>query len=532
MRITFFVTQIFRALRRMTAGTLALWATMSGASLAETATIGLSVAPSTLDPQLSLLTSDVGIYRHIYGSLVRVGSDNQIVLDLATAYRPLDDTTWEFKLRKHVKFHDGSDFDADDVVFTLARLGTVPGHDGLAAEYVSAITQTEVVDPHTIRFKTAQVTPDLPRRLAQISIISNQLPDGVTSARFNAGLAAIGTGPFKYVDWQRGNQLVLDRYDDYWGAPADFARVSLRTMTNPAARVAALQAGDVDMIDNVPPLDARRLMARDDVRLAMIGSGRTHFLQFDTISDVPPLTTDAQGNALNTNPYADIRVRTALSLAINRDLIVARIMDGFAEVISQGIPKGFEGYDPQIAFPVHDVARARTLLAEAGYPDGFGLTLGCPNDRYVNDAALCQAIGQMWSKIGLKVTVETLPKSVYFKKMLASEFPAHLLGWGNTAGSSVSFLRSVIGTLDKAAGRGSYNRSYSNPELDAQIDKAVVTVDQAARVRLLQKAMATAVAQYAFLPLHVNKVIAATRKGLTYKPQVDENTNAVSLRRE
>ncbi len=525
MRVTFFV-------RRMVAGTLALWVTMSGASLAETATIGLSTAPSTLDPQLSLLTSDVGIYRHIYGSLVRVDNDNQIVLDLASAYRPIDNTTWEFKLRKEVKFHDGSNFDADDVVFTLARLGTVPGHDGLAAEYVRPITHTKIVDTHTLRFKTAQATPDLPRRLAQISIISNELPDDVTSAQFNAGLAAIGTGPFKYVDWQRGNQLVLDRYDGYWGAPADFERVVLRTMTNPAARVAALQAGDVDMIDRVPPLDARRLMARDDVRLAMTGSGRTHFLQFDTTSDVPPLTTDAEGNPLNTNPYANIRVRTALSLAINRDLIVARIMDGFAEVISQGVPKGFEGYAPQITLPLYDVTRAKALLAEAGFPDGFSLTLGCPNDRYVNDAALCQAVGQMWSRIGINVTVETFPKSVYFKKMLAGEFPAHLLGWGNTTGSSTSFLKSVIGTPDKIAGRGSYNRSYSNPELDAQIDKAASTVDQVARVKLLQGIMATTVAQQAFLPLHVNKVIVATRKGLTYKPQVDENTNAMNLRRE
>ena len=132
----------------------------------------------------------------------------------------------------------------------------------------------------------------------------------------------------------------------------------------------------------------------------------------------------------------------------------------------------------------------------------------------------------------MDVTVETMPKSVYFKKMLAGDFPAHLLGWGNTAGNSVSFLKSVVGSRDKKAGRGSYNPSYANPELDALIDRAASTVETGARVRLLQEAMAVAVRQQAFLPLHVNKVIVATRKGLTYRPQVDENINAVNLRKE
>ena len=506
--------------------------TMTIAASAETATIGVSIAPSTLDPQLSLLTSDVGIYRHIYGSLVKVDSNNQVVLDLATDYRPIDDHTWEFNLREGVKFHDGSDFDAGDIVFTLERMGTVPGHDGLAAQYVAPITDVEVVDPHTILLKTDEVTPDVPKRMAQISIISDELPKDVTSAQFNSGEAAIGTGPFKYVDWQRGDKLVLERYDGYWGEPSDFERVELRTMTNPATRVAALEAGDIHMVDNISPLDAQRLMDRDDVNVALANSGRTHFLQFDTTSDVPPLTHAKNGEVLEENPFADIRVREALSLAVSRELIVERIMDGFAQAISQGVPEGFEGYDPDIDMPAYDVDRAKALLAEAGYPDGFATTLACPNDRYVNDAALCQAIGQMWSRIGMEVTVDTTPKAVYFKKMLDGEFPAHLLAWGNTAGDSISFLKSIAGTPDKAAGRGSYNRSYSNPELDTLIDKAASTVDEAERVELLQEAMRIAVDEQVFMPLHVNNVIAATRKGLTYTPQMDENTNAMNLRKE
>lgn len=506
--------------------------TSAGTVTAETATIGISISPSNLDPQLSLLTSDVGIYRHIYGSLVKVDSNNQVVKDLATDYHPVDDHTWEFKLRKGVKFHDGSDFDAKDVVFTLDRLGTVPGHDGLAAQYVSPITGTEVVDPYTILLKTEQMTPDIPKRLAQISIISNELPEDVTSAQFNSGEAAIGTGPFKYVDWQRGNQLVLERNDEYWDKPSAFERVVLRTMSKSATRVAALEAGDIDMVDNVPPLDAKRLMKRDDVTVELGRSGRVHFLQFDTTSEVPPLTSDTQGEPLEENPYADLRVRKALSMAISRDLIVDRIMNGFAEVVSQGVPKGFEGYNPDIEKPVYDPEHAQTLLAEAGYPDGFALTLGCPNDRYVNDAEICQAIGQMWSRIGLEVTVDTSPKSVYFQKLLAGDYPAHLLAWGNTAGDSISVLKAIAGTPNKKQGRGSYNRSYSDSDLDELIDEAASTVDKQTRVDRLQHAMSVAIEDEVFLPLHVNNVIAATREGLTYTPQMDENTNAMNLRRK
>ena len=516
---------------------LAIVATVSLVALgnlakAETATIGAAISPSTLDPQLSLLTSDVGYYRHIFDSLFRVDSNSQIVPGLATDYRVVDDTTWELKLRKGIKFHDGSEFDAQDVVFTLKRLGTVPGHDGLAAQYVSPIKETTIVDPHTIRFKTAGPTPDLPKRLAQISIISNTLPENVTSESFNNGKAAIGTGPFKFVEWRRGDQFVLARNDDYWGGKPQFDRVVFKTMSNAATRVAALEAGDVDMIDNVPPLDAKRLKGKANLNLVQANSGRVHFLQFDSVSKAPPLTTAIDGSALQKNPFADNRVRTALNLAISRDLIVDRVMDSFAIKSNQGVPKGFEGFSPRIADPKYDVQAAKKLLAEAGYPNGFATTLGCPNDLYVNDAAICQAIGQMWSRLGLKVNVDTAPKAVFFKRLYDSEFPVHLLAWGNTAGDSISFLKAVVGTPDKPNGRGSQNRNYSKPELDPLIDEAALTMDDKVRVERLQKAMEIAIADNAILPLHTTTVLAATKKGLTYQPQADETTLAIELRKQ
>ncbi|CCE97029.1 ABC transporter substrate-binding protein [Sinorhizobium fredii] len=518
---------------RLLAAALASFSTFATTfAFAETLTIGSSVTPSALDPQLSLLTSDVGYYRHIFDPLFKVDTQLQLQPGLATEAKALDDTTWEIKLRSGVKFHDGSEFDADDVVFSLKRLGTVPGNDGLAAQYVSPIKDISVIDAHTLRLTTDGPTPDIPKRLAQISILSAGIGDSVTSEDFNTGKAAVGTGPFKLVEWRRGDQLVLARNDAYWGEKSQFDRVVFKAMTNPATRVAALEAGDVDMIDNVPPIDAKRLMQRQDLNVAQAPSGRVVFLQFDSVSPQAPLTTSADGKPLEANPFADNRVRKALSLAVNRDLIIERVMDGLAVKANQGIPKGFEGYATEIEAPRYDAEAAKALLAEAGYPDGFATTLACPNDRYVNDAAICQAIGQMWTRIGLKVAVDTSPKAVYFNKVYAGTFGAHMLAWGNTAGDSISFLKSIVGSPDKAHGRGSQNQKYLNAKLDVQIDKAALTIDDAQRAKLLQQAMVDAIQDNAFLPLHATAVIAATRKGLTYTPQADETTMATFLRKQ
>jgi len=523
---------MMRRIFRISAAAILAALPLAGAAQAETATIGTGVTPSSMDPQLGLLGSDIGYYRHIYDPLFHPSPQLQPQPALATGFEIIDDTTWELTLRKGVKFHDGSDFDANDVVFTWERLGTVEGSDGLAAETGSPVKRIEVIDAHTIRMITDVPTPDLITRLTLLSIISDSIDPSATTEDFNSGTAAIGTGPFKLVEWKRGNELVLERFEEYWGEKPAFDRIVFKDMSNAAARVAAIQAGDVDMIDYVPPLDAARLSKDDDLAIWKAAAGRVIFIQVNMADDTAPLTTAKDGSALDANPFSDNRVREALNLAINRDLIVDRIMEGLAFKASQGVPEGFGGYNEALEHAAYDPAKSKALLAEAGYPDGFKTTLACPNDRYINDAAICQAIGQMWTQIGLDVTVETMPKAVYFKKMQAREFPAFMLGWGNNQGNSISILKSVMGTPDKDAGRGSWNASYSDPELDALMDEAASTMDPETQQALLKQAMAMAIEGNAIIPLHAQPVIVATRDGLVYTPMADESTLARNLRPE
>ena len=483
-----------------------------------------------MDPYLGGLSSDISYYRHIYDPLVLPSETLQPQPTLATDWRLIDPLTWEFELRKNVRFHDGTPFDANDVVFSFKRIGTVEGSDGLVADYAAPIKDVQVLNPHRIRLVTQSPTPHLIRNLMFLSIISDSIDPDSTTEDFNSGKAAIGTGPFKLVEWKRGTELVLARNDNDWRPPVAFERTVIKEMTNNAARVAAIQAGDVDMIDTVPPLDAGRLTAMESIDLWVAPASRVIFIGALQRDEIAPMTWAKDGQALKVNPFRDIRVRRALNLAIDRDLIVERVMEKLAFKASQGVPEGFLGHDPDIPMPEHDPERARALLAEAGYGDGFKTVLACPNDRYINDQTICQAIGQMWNRIGLAVDIETMPKAVYFGRMLKGEFPTYMLGWGNSMGNSISFLNNVIGTRDISKGRGSWNPSYSDPMLDELIGRGISEMDTDTRTRLLKEAMADAVADLAFFPLHVQPTVFATRSGWRFTPLADETVNTASLR--
>ena len=521
-------------IRPVLARTCALGALVAALPLAASAdlpevTVGLSVSPTSMDPQLGALGSDEAYYRHIYDPLILSDGNLQPSPALVTSWEILDDTTWEMTLREGVTFHDGSPFDAGDVKFTLERLPTVPGSDGLNAEKMSAIETLEIVDPYTIRLHTKVPTPDLLTLLYTAFVISDELPADVTTDDFNSGGAAIGTGPYAFGSWQRGTALTLEANEDYWGGAPAAKEVVLREMPEDAARVAALLAGDVDVIDGVPPLDVARLRADPEVEIVDGVSARTIFLQFNTVMEPNGMLRAKDGSPLDENPLRDGRVREALSLAISQDLIGDRIMEGLTTPITQGVPDGFLGADGSLPPPAHDPDRARALLAEAGYPDGFAMTLGCPNDRYVNDAAICQAAGQMLASVGIAADVETMPKSVYFTRMRAGEFPMFMLGWGNAQGNSGSMLRAVLVTKDEAAGFGSWNGGFSDPEADAQLKSAEQIMDTDARGAELAKASRMFMDKHAIVPLHAQNVIMGLRDGLAYTTMPDEAFRAQNL---
>jgi peptide/nickel transport system substrate-binding protein len=495
-------------------------------------TIGARPEPS-IDPHYLYLGTNVAYSKHIYGILVDRDENARTFPSLATSWRTLNDTTWEFKLRKGVKFHDGSDFTAEDVVFSIKRIPNVPNNPASYASNIRSIKDVEIVDPYTVIIKANEANPVLPVMLHNAVIVSKKAATGATTADFFSGKAAIGTGPFKFVSYARGDRLVLERNEHYWGEKPAWERVTFRVISNDGARVAALMGGDVDMIDFVPPSEAAHLEKNKNLRVFKRPSDRVIILVCNNGPDKSPYITGKDGKPLEKNPLKDVRVRRAISKGIDREAMCARVMEGLAAPASQFIPEGWFSYNPEIKVEKYDPEGAKKLLAEAGYPNGFGLTIHGPTDRYVNDAKVCQAVAQMLARIGLDMKVVTLPQSVYFGKMLAphNEFSLSLAGWGfSTAGESSHGLMAVVHSYEKGKGAGSWNCGYSNPNLDKAMEQAVSIMDNASREKALQKVMELVINDQALIPLHTQFTIAATRKGLAYTPRADETTLAYMVK--
>ena len=496
-------------------------------------TMGVRAPIVSLDPGLSGLGTMHGYYQNVFDSLVMHGSKLDLLPGLATSWRVVDDLTWEFKLRDGVKCHDGTTFDAAAVAGNIQRLPTVPNSDYLTAGKMRPIKRVEVIDPLTVRFHTDQPYPGLLGALPELHLLcGSALARSPTTETINSGRDAVGTGPFRSVKWTRGTGWELERFDDWWGEKSSFKTVTIREIPNDAARMASLQAGDIDVADYIPPLDVKRLSREPAVSVFQIASGRTLFLGMDSVRDRVPSFTDNAGQPLPANPLKDLRVRQAIAMAINQDLIVDRVMEGLAVKATQGMADGMGGYAPLPPRP-YDPARAKALLAEAGFPAGFRGTLTCPNDRYVNDASICQAVGNMLARVGIQLQIDLLPSNVYMPRLTALDFSFYLQAWGNNAGDAASFLRDVMSTRDKEKGTGSWNLGLSMPDLDVAIQNATMTMDLARRNKDMAQIMGTLIERQAYIPLHTQVVIVATRKPVVYSPNADEATRAIdaSLRR-
>jgi peptide/nickel transport system substrate-binding protein len=496
------------------------------------ATIGLSASITSMDPHYHNLTPNNALLMHVFEPLILRDANMKLVPGLATSWRAIDALTWEFKLRKNVRFHDGSPFTAEDVAYTIARVPTVPNSPGSFAIYVKAIDKVEIVDAHTIRLHTATVYPLLPIDLTQVAILPHGLGPMPATEDFNSGKNAIGTGPFRFVSYRSGDRIEMDRNDSYWGRKPYWQHVSFRIIPNDGARTAALLAGDVQFIEAVPTTDVAKLAADKRVSLAESVSLRIIFLTLDQSRDgTPPFITGPNGEKLDHNPLKDRRVREALSIAINRPAIVDRVMEKAAIPAGQFLPPGSFSYVPDLPPPAYDPARAKKLLAEAGFPNGFRITLHGPNDRYVNDAKIIQSVGQMWSRIGVQTSVEGITWTSFISRANKQDFSAYLLGWASSSGEASNPLRSLVATYNPAKGRGAVNRGrYSNPALDALIDKAMVTGDDEAREKILQDATRMAMQDVALIPLHIQKNIWGMKAGLTYVARADETSRAQDVR--
>src|SRR5215831_11933224 len=441
--------------------------------------IGLQAPITSIDPHYHNLSPNNGMLLHIFEPLIRRDPDMKLVPCLATSWKALDDLTWEFKLRHDVRFHDGSPFTAEDVAFTLQRVPNVPNSPSSFATFTKPIVDVKIVDPYTIVFKTATPHVLLPSDMAAVYIVSKKNGERAATEDYNSGKAAIGTGPYKLKEFVPNSRIVLTANYGYWGGEQPWDQVTFKILTNPAARVAALLSGDVQMIENVPTSDFEQLGKDKRFRLEDKVSNRVIYVHLLQESDkCPPYVTDKAGNPLPKNPFRDARVRKALSIAIDRDAIVKRIMEGKAVPAGQLLPDFFFGTSKKIKPPKYDPQQAKKLLAEAGYPDGFGLSIFGPNGRYINDVKIAQAIAQYYARIGIDAKVQTLPSSVYFTRATKLEFGYMLLGWGTESGEQGSSLRSLLATHDPSKGMGVTNRArYSNPGLDKLIEEAMSTMD-------------------------------------------------------
>ena len=427
-------------------------------------------------------------------------------------------------------WHDGTPFTAEDIVATFARVPEVRNSPGSFVLYTRSVQRLEVVDDHTIRLHTAAPYPLMPNLMAGLPIISRKVAPGTDTTEFNSGRAPIGTGPYRLVSYSPGSQAVFERNPNYYGTPQPWSRVDYRVIPNDGARIAALRAGDVDVIDAVPTRDVEALKAIPALAIASQPALRNIFLYLDHARDAPPGVSGPNGEALAHSPLRDNRVREALSIAINRPAIVRQVMSGHASPSGQFLAAGVMGHDPGIAAPGFDAARAQRLLAEAGFPNGFRVVLAGPNNRYVNDEQVLQAVAQMWSRIGVRADLQAMPSNVYFARSARDEFPVGLSGWGTSSGEPDSPMVALIASKDPARGRGTSNRSgYASAEFDALLDRALTTIDPAPREDLYRQATRVAMRDHAVIPLHHQVNIWASRRGVKVIARNDEETYAMSM---
>lgn len=490
--------------------------------------IGVSSEVTTLDPHFFHLSSNTEIDKLVYSGLVTQDAELKVVPDLAESWRTLDDTHWEFKLRQGVTFHDGTPFTADDVVFTYQRARSVPNSPASFLQFLKHVKQTTAVDPHTLLIETDQPDPILLNEILNVWIVSRKHGEKATTADYNAGKAAIGTGPYREVEWVPGDRIVLERYDGYFGAKPEWQRVTYKPITSDAARVAALLSGDVELINNVPGNDAVALKDNPKVTLGTMASNRCYFWTIDVDREASPQLTDMDGKPLTKNPLKDVRVRRAMSMAIDREALVTRVMQGQAVAAAQFMPEGTPGTSDKMKPVAYDLAGAKKLLAEAGWGGGFGLVINSSNDRYPNDAQVNQAVAQMWSRLGLKPTVNAMPKAMYFPRVAKLEFSVLLSGNSTDTGEPMSQLFYLLGTYDAAKGIGAGNNGrYSSPQLDAILAKAAVTLDDAKRAEILAQAYEFAIGEeVAVIPMLFPITTWAMRKGLVYNGFPQETTVA------
>jgi peptide/nickel transport system substrate-binding protein len=499
-------------------------------ALTETLTIGMAGTVTSADPHFHNASPNNSIAMQVFDRLIERDAEGKLQPGLAESWQLVSDAAWEMQLRRGVTWHDGRPFTADDVLFSLGRARDVPNSPGGFGGFLRAVAAVTAVDATTLRIETRGAAPGLPGDLVNVAIVSRHAGEAAATADYNAGRAAIGTGAFRLRRFTPGDRVELERNPAWWGGAVPWDTATYRMMPNAAGRTAAILSRDVDMIEMPAASDLPRLRATPDITVVSGAGLRVIYLAPNHRADAPaPHVAAADGSPLTSNPLARREVRQALSLAINRAGLAERVAEGTVTPTVQIVPAGTFSAVPDL--PVEPAApdRARALLADAGFPNGFRLTLHVPTDRYPHAPAVAQAVAQMWARIGLRVNVVSMPWSAYATQ--TEGFAIHLVGLGNATFDATSMLVNVLGTRERARNAGAGNDTgYANAELDRLVAEASGTFDDAAREAVLRRATRLALADGAIIPLYHQQNSWALRSRMGYRPRLDERTLAKDVR--
>jgi peptide/nickel transport system substrate-binding protein len=493
--------------------------------------IGVGTETLGIDPHLSISNPTVGLTRHIFDSLAQQDEHQAMRPGLALSWVATGETEWEFRLRPGVRFHNGQTLTAEDVAFSLRRAASLPNVPSGFASVTRQITGIQVVDALTIRLRTDAPFPLMAEYLSPVGIVSHVVAEGAETRDFNSGRAAIGTGPFRFVSWTPGASVRLVRNDDWWAGPTPWQTVTIRPITEPAARVAALLSGEVDVIDKVPTSARTTIAARPDWRLSETMSNRVVFLLMSHVNGSSRYVTDAAGEPLASNPLRALAVRRAISLAINRQAITEQVLQGAAVPAAQMLPPGHAGVSESLQPDGFNPAMSRRLLAEAGLATGFAVAMQVTTDRDAADQRVAETIAQFLARIGIAVSLESLPDSVTRTRLAKGDFALVLRSWGTETGEMSMALLSVLATRDAAPGWGNANRgAYSNPALDDSLRQALASFDPQRRDVLLRHVSEVAMADLPIIPLYFQNATWALRAKLDYRARSDGYTFAWDIR--
>ncbi|MGR3495659.1 ABC transporter substrate-binding protein [Citreimonas sp.] len=484
-------------------------AALAAPAAAETFRWAEQTDPNTMDPHAGNSTPVLGFLNNVYEGLVRRNRDMGIEPSLATAWEPIGDGEgWRFTLREGVTFHDGAEFTAEDVVFSYERASSETAD---TASWFSGVTEVVAVDDYTVDIMTDAPNPIFPDSIANWMIMDSGWAEtnGATRPAPTEGnyatLRANGTGPYILAEREPGLRTVLTPWQDWWGEDRGNVTEGILTpIDNSATAVAALLAGDVDMINPVPVQDADRVDAAEDVKLIRGTEARVIMYGFSQDKDTLYGTEDE-------NPFLDPRVRQAVAHAINVPAILQTIMRGSAEPASQLVSEAMSGYSDSLSErPAHDPERARELLAEAGYPDGFEFLLKCTNDRYINDESVCQATVSMLAQVGLTAQLDAVPVRNYWEELRADNYDMYLLGWSPGTFDAEHPFRFLVHTPQDNIGTWNFG-GYSNARVDELIAAQQSEIDPTERQAMLDEIAATVQEDAVYVPLYVQPLLWGTR---------------------